>query len=102
LAIAVDPLFGWPGYYYPNSYAYPPASYPYPYTYYAPTAAPVTIIQQIPPAAVYAPVPDPMPVAVATLPAYYYCNNPKGYYPYVQSCHVSWQTVPATPPGPSR
>lgn len=33
-------------------------------------------------------------------PMWYYCGNPPGYYPYVQSCGMPWQPVPAqtTPP----
>ncbi len=34
----------------------------------------------------------------STLPIWYYCESPKGYYPYVQSCPSGWQKVPATPP----
>lgn len=30
---------------------------------------------------------------------WYYCNNPPGYYPYVQSCRGPWQPVTPTPPG---
>jgi hypothetical protein len=26
---------------------------------------------------------------------WYYCQNPPGYYPYVQQCGTGWQTVPA-------
>ena len=26
---------------------------------------------------------------------WYYCQNPPGYYPYVQQCRVSWQPMPA-------
>jgi len=26
---------------------------------------------------------------------YWYCDNPAGYYPYVQQCNTGWQTVPA-------
>jgi hypothetical protein len=26
---------------------------------------------------------------------WYYCSSPAGYYPYVNQCSVSWQTVPA-------
>jgi hypothetical protein len=29
---------------------------------------------------------------------WYYCSNPDGYYPYVQSCNGDWQPVPVTPP----
>jgi hypothetical protein len=32
-------------------------------------------------------------------PAWYYCQNPPGYYPYVQTCAVPWQPVPAGGPG---
>jgi hypothetical protein len=30
----------------------------------------------------------------------YYCTNPLGYYPYVASCDVPWQFVPAVAPPP--
>ena len=32
-------------------------------------------------------------------PAYYwyYCENPAGYYPYVQNCSGEWQAVPPSP-----
>lgn len=26
---------------------------------------------------------------------YWYCDNPAGYYPYVQQCNTGWQMVPA-------
>src|SRR5712691_3381475 len=26
---------------------------------------------------------------------WYYCQNPSGYYPYVQQCTTNWQPVPA-------
>jgi hypothetical protein len=32
-----------------------------------------------------------------TAPSYYYCANPKGYYPTVQVCQQPWQAVPITP-----
>ncbi len=80
--------FGFPLYY---PYAYPYPAYPYyppaySYTYVAPSYAP--------------------PVTVAQAPAgpppqqnWYYCDNPRGYYPYVQSCSAGWRAVPAQPPG---
>jgi len=48
------------------------------------------------PAPVY-PYPDPyVPPAVVPAPTYwFYCQNPQGYYPYVPSCTVPWQQVPA-------
>jgi len=30
--------------------------------------------------------------------SWYYCDNPQGYYPYVQQCPGGWKQVPATPP----
>lgn len=34
----------------------------------------------------------------AAAPIWYYCDSPKGYYPYVHSCPSGWQKVPTTPP----
>lgn len=34
--------------------------------------------------------------------SWYYCDNPRGYYPYVRSCPGGWRAVPATPPGDIR
>jgi hypothetical protein len=33
--------------------------------------------------------------------SWYYCQNPPGYYPYIQNCKSQWQAVPAgaAPPG---
>jgi hypothetical protein len=30
---------------------------------------------------------------------WYYCRDPEGYYPYVHTCHSSWEPVPAQPGG---
>jgi hypothetical protein len=37
----------------------------------------------------------------ATQYSWYYCQNPPGYYPYIQNCKSQWQAVPAgaAPPG---
>ncbi|HMA52334.1 MAG TPA: hypothetical protein VKP60_21390 [Magnetospirillaceae bacterium] len=70
----------WPGYY---------GGYPY-YPYYA--DPPVTVIQQ--PMAVA----PQQQVQQAQAPAtYYYCDDPAGYYPYVQNCGKPWRPVPAVP-----
>jgi hypothetical protein len=54
------------------------------------------------PAPVY-PYPDPFqpPVMVAPAPVpppprqlYYFCDRPRGYYPYVPACTVPWRAVP--------
>jgi hypothetical protein len=34
--------------------------------------------------------------------AWYYCANPAGYYPTVQTCTMPWQTVPASAPTPNQ
>ncbi|HEY8698964.1 MAG TPA: hypothetical protein VIM02_15250 [Rhizomicrobium sp.] len=30
---------------------------------------------------------------------WYYCRDPRGYYPYVQQCNGQWEPVPAQPAG---
>ena len=86
-----DPWWDWGpadywSYYYP--YYYPP--------YYAYYSAP-------PPAAGYAPTAGaPAQATGAPPPQYwYYCDDPQGYYPYVQNCGSSWRQVAATPPAGS-
>jgi hypothetical protein len=64
---------------YPYGYAYP-YPYPYPYPDYAP------------------PVAYTAPAPVAAQPqTWYYCDDPKGYYPYVSTCNQGWRQVPAKP-----
>jgi hypothetical protein len=68
--------------------------YPYPYPYGYPYVAP---------APVYVPPPPPPVVVAPAAPAprpqsWYYCDNPKGYYPYVQNCSGPWREVQAQPP----
>jgi hypothetical protein len=72
---------GWwgPAYPYPRYYPY---SYPYyPNPYYVP--APVVIAEQ--PA-----LSDPGPEQNSY---WYYCENPRGYYPYIKSCPGGWMKV---------
>jgi hypothetical protein len=67
----------WPGYWGPWPY--------YPYDYYPyPATSSVTVVQG-------------QPAAPAAAPAYYYCDAPAGYYPYVTSCTTPWRQVPMTP-----
>ncbi|HVA12942.1 MAG TPA: hypothetical protein VNF99_06815 [Stellaceae bacterium] len=64
--------------------------------YYAPPPvvyAPPPVVYAAPP--VY-PAPQPAYVSQPT-PNWYYCNHPRGYYPYVASCSTAWQQVPAQP-----
>jgi hypothetical protein len=92
LSFNVPAYHGYPAYYPYPAYAYYPP-YPYPaYTYvqpYYPPAPPVTLAQQMP-----ATAPGPAPIQY-----WYYCDNPRGYYPYVQSCGAGWRAVPAQPAG---
>jgi len=46
------------------------------------------------------PMTAPPPPPGATAPSYYYCDNPAGYYPYIQKCLVPFRPVPAAPPPP--
>jgi hypothetical protein len=73
-------------------YVYP--YYPY-YPYYAayPPAYPVS-----PPAESTSP-PPPAAAGPAPQQSWYYCNDPKGFYPYVQNCRTGWTAVPTAPPG---
>jgi hypothetical protein len=54
-------------------YFYPAPVYPYPDPYLPPTVA-------------LAPAPAPSP-------SWYYCDNPRGYYPYVAQCSTPWRPV---------
>jgi hypothetical protein len=79
------------------------AQYWYPYGPYGPYA-PYPYYNGPPPPAYYAP-PAPAPqtqaapeVSGAPPPQYwYYCDNPKGYYPNVQNCPTAWRQVAAPP-----
>jgi hypothetical protein len=34
-------------------------------------------------------------------PYWYYCQNPKGYYPYVKQCSEGWMKIVPSPAPPS-
>ena len=70
------PLFG-PPIYAPPVYAYSPYYYP--------------------PSVVVAPPPAPTSYVTQGSSNWYYCDNPQGYYPYVQNCSTAWRRVPANP-----
>ena len=66
-----------------------PYGYPYGYLYgYPSTYAPQVTVQPAPPVAIQAP---------ATPPLWYACDNPAGYYPYIQQCPGGWRTVAPSP-----
>lgn len=77
-------FYGWP-YYYPYYYPYGYPSYPYyPYPYsYAESQPPVYVQPQ-------------------ENSYWYYCQNPQGYYPYVESCPGGWTRVAPIPPEPGK
>ena len=65
------------------------------YFYDAPVYPYPTVVSEV----TYAePVGAAPPPAAAAAPTYYWCDNPRGYYPAVQSCLIPWRPVAATPP----
>ncbi len=81
---------GWPyTFAYPYTYGYPYA-YGYGYSYPEYPYSDPAYVQADPP--VYA---EQSPQVQPGLPAgyWYYCTNPAGYYPYVQSCGKPWMQV---------
>jgi hypothetical protein len=81
---------------------YPP--YPYPYYYPYPSVVAVqppapTVYVEKTPEVVAAPVQSaPAPQAAGY---WYYCQNPQGYYPYVNQCPGGWMTVLPQAPAPA-
>lgn len=63
-------------------------SYSYTYSYAYPYVYPPVVVQPAPQMSV-----QPPPSQY-----WYYCDNPKGYYPYVQQCPGGWRPVSPTPP----
>jgi hypothetical protein len=59
---------------------YPEPIYPYP------TYVPPPIVVQ----------PPALPGGPPPAQSWYYCDNPRGYYPYVPACNGPWREVPAT------
>lgn len=64
-----------------------------PYPYYA---TPPVVVQQSPPVYVE-PAPQPDEAYY-----WYYCENPKGYYPYVKQCPNGWMKVVPSPAPPGQ
>jgi len=80
--------YGWWWIYSGRYYWYDRPVYPYP-----PMESEVIVVQPPPPVVV---VPPPPPAVVQPPPnTWYYCDNPAGYYPYVQNCMVPFRPVPA-------
>lgn len=82
--IYIDP---WPTYYpYYRPYAYYPRYYDYPAVVAVPYSPPQYIERE-----------DDYAPSELDSNYWYYCNRPKGYYPYVRECRNGWQKVPAQP-----
>jgi hypothetical protein len=83
-------FYGWP--YYGYSYGYPYVyDYAYPNYTYAYPAQPEYYVE-----------PAPQGASSATTQTYwYYCTEPKGYYPYVTNCTQPWlRVLPPDAAGP--
>jgi len=70
----------------PPIYAYPPPVVYSPYYF--------------PPSVVVAPPQAPTSYVSQGASNWYYCDNPQGYYPYVQNCSTAWRQVPANMQSP--
>ena len=76
------PLYGWPS---PGPYYYPPYYYP-----------PAVVVPSAP--TTYVERGDEEEAEGEPQGYWYYCANPKGYYPYVKQCPGGWQRVAPQPP----
>lgn len=75
------PYYGMPYSAYPHG--------PYPYAY-----APALVAPAEPPEYI-----EQSQEQATTPPRWYFCKDPKGYYPYVKQCPPGWQAI--VPPAPS-
>jgi hypothetical protein len=83
-------------------YFYEQPIYPYPMVVSEQAYPEVIVVQPPPPPVVAAPAPPPAVIQQAPPPPgqpamWYYCDNPAGYYPYVQTCPTPFRAVPAQP-----
>ncbi len=66
--------------------------------YNSPSYYPPPVVVQQAPVIYMQQAPQPVPAQ----PAYwYYCQDPQGYYPYVNQCPRGWMRVVPAPPGPN-
>ncbi len=95
-----------PGFrYYGPNWAFVGGEWVFTSAYWAPMVvepAPVVVVQQAPVVVQQQPTeyiqqPQVAPPQGLDPNYWYYCQNPAGYYPYVQNCD-SWQQVTPTPP----
>jgi hypothetical protein len=89
IGIGIGPFWGpyWGGYWRPYAYGYP---YAYPHGYPPVVTVPSTQLYVQPSAPAAAQPPPPT--------YWYYCDQAKSYYPYVQQCPGGWRAVTPTSP----
>ncbi len=81
----------------PNYQGYPPSG-PYPSNGYYPPQNGYSTPNSYPPP----PPPDSMQQSnQPQQQTWYYCDNPQGYYPDVETCNDQWRPVPGSPSGPA-
>lgn len=69
------------------AYLYAAPVYPYPAPYER-----IVVVEDYPDVEVEPQAPPP------STRYWHYCDNPRGYYPYVRECPGGWRRVPAEPP----
>lgn len=91
------------GFYFNDPYPWGPDPFFYPYRPYIYNPAPVIIEQREPPVYIQRQLAPAAPAQTASA-NWYYCQNPAGYYPYVQSCTQPWVSVDprSLPSAPAR
>ena len=89
------------GFYFNDPYPWGPDPFFYPYRPYVYSPPPVIIEQREPPVYIQRQLAPPAPTVSSN---WYYCQNPPGYYPYVQSCSQPWVSVDprSVPSAPAR
>jgi hypothetical protein len=65
---------------------------------------PAQAIVYVPPVIYASPVIGGRDVRTGSIsaPSWYQCDEPRGFYPYVQTCTSGWRAVPAAPAANSR
>ncbi len=86
-------VFIWPYIVAPIGPYWAPYWEPYSYPSVVITPPPQVYVQPAPQTSV-----QPPPAQPSAQPSWYYCEDPQGYYPYVQQCPGGWRPVAPTPP----
>jgi hypothetical protein len=87
LMLSAVSAHAWHGYWQPRVFVAPRVVVPV-VPFWTPYAYPPAVVQSPPPVVI-----QPAPPQTS----WYHCDNPQGYYPYVQQCPGGWRPVPPTP-----